>query len=97
MRCHLGHVAAIMATLGKAHPANLQDAAFYSVRQGGRPVAVTVKCALLEAEAMPLSEDVAPSDERQFTAYVVREDWREALSPAKVKEASELIVYGKGT
>lgn len=28
---------------------------------------------------------------------VVREDWREALSPAKVKEASELIVYGKGT
>lgn len=27
---------------------------------------------------------------------VVREDWREALSPAKVKEASELIVYGKG-
>ena len=27
---------------------------------------------------------------------VVRDDWREALSPAKVKEASELIVYGKG-
>ncbi|BDA85725.1 semialdehyde dehydrogenase [Aureimonas sp. SA4125] len=27
---------------------------------------------------------------------VVREDWREALSPQKVKEASELIVYGKG-
>lgn len=27
---------------------------------------------------------------------VVREDWRDALSPAKVKEASELIVYGKG-
>lgn len=27
---------------------------------------------------------------------VVRDEWREALSPAKVKEASELIVYGKG-
>jgi hypothetical protein len=27
---------------------------------------------------------------------VVRDHWREALSPAKVKEASELIVYGKG-
>ncbi|TPI10480.1 semialdehyde dehydrogenase [Mesorhizobium sp. B4-1-3] len=27
---------------------------------------------------------------------VVRDDWRDALSPAKVKEASELIVYGKG-
>lgn len=27
---------------------------------------------------------------------VVREDWREALSPSKVKEASELIVFGKG-
>lgn len=26
---------------------------------------------------------------------VVRDEWREALSPAKVKEASELIVYGK--
>jgi hypothetical protein len=28
---------------------------------------------------------------------VVKDDWREALSPAKVKEASELIVYGKGS
>lgn len=28
---------------------------------------------------------------------VVRDDWREALSPSKVKEASELIVYGKGS
>ncbi|MBX3582721.1 MAG: NAD(P)-binding domain-containing protein [Rhizobiaceae bacterium] len=28
---------------------------------------------------------------------VVREDWRDALSPTKVKEASELIVYGKGS
>jgi hypothetical protein len=27
---------------------------------------------------------------------VVRDEWREALSPAKVKEAAELIVYGKG-
>lgn len=27
---------------------------------------------------------------------VVREDWEEALNPAKVKEAAELIVYGKG-
>ncbi|WP_062226634.1 phosphogluconate dehydrogenase C-terminal domain-containing protein [Aureimonas frigidaquae] len=27
---------------------------------------------------------------------VVRDEWREALSPAKVREASELIVYGKG-
>lgn len=27
---------------------------------------------------------------------VVRDEWREALSPAKVKEASELIVFGKG-
>jgi D-apionate oxidoisomerase len=27
---------------------------------------------------------------------VVRDEWREALSPQKVKEASELIVYGKG-
>jgi len=27
---------------------------------------------------------------------VVRDDWRDALSPAKVKEASELIVFGKG-
>jgi hypothetical protein len=27
---------------------------------------------------------------------VVRDDWRDALTPAKVKEASELIVYGKG-
>ncbi|MFB2553215.1 phosphogluconate dehydrogenase C-terminal domain-containing protein [Ensifer soli] len=27
---------------------------------------------------------------------VVKEDWREALSPDKVKEAAELIVYGKG-
>lgn len=27
---------------------------------------------------------------------VVREDWREALSPPKVKEAAELIVFGKG-
>ena len=27
---------------------------------------------------------------------VVKDDWREALSPVKVKEASELIVYGKG-
>lgn len=27
---------------------------------------------------------------------VVREEWRDALSPAKVKEASELIVFGKG-
>jgi hypothetical protein len=27
---------------------------------------------------------------------VVREDWREALAPPKVKEAAELIVYGRG-
>lgn len=27
---------------------------------------------------------------------VVREDWEEALNPAKVKEAAELIVFGKG-
>jgi len=27
---------------------------------------------------------------------VVRDEWRDALSPAKVKEAAELIVYGKG-
>lgn len=27
---------------------------------------------------------------------VVRDEWREALTPAKVKEAAELIVYGKG-
>lgn len=27
---------------------------------------------------------------------VVREDWEEALNPKKVKEAAELIVYGKG-
>ena len=27
---------------------------------------------------------------------VVRDDWREALSPAKVREASELIVGGEG-
>lgn len=27
---------------------------------------------------------------------VVREDWEEALNPTKVKEAAELIVYGKG-
>ena len=29
-------------------------------------------------------------------SVVVQPEWREALSPAKVKEASELIVYGKG-
>ncbi|WP_279480169.1 phosphogluconate dehydrogenase C-terminal domain-containing protein [Aureimonas sp. SK2] len=28
---------------------------------------------------------------------VVKDDWREALSPPKVREASELIVFGKGT
>ncbi|MDL2401665.1 phosphogluconate dehydrogenase C-terminal domain-containing protein [Rhizobium mayense] len=28
---------------------------------------------------------------------VVKDDWREALTPAKVREASELIVYGKGS
>lgn len=27
---------------------------------------------------------------------VVRDEWRDALTPAKVKEAAELIVYGKG-
>jgi D-apionate oxidoisomerase len=27
---------------------------------------------------------------------VVKEDWRTALEPATVKEAAELIVYGKG-
>lgn len=29
-------------------------------------------------------------------SVVVQPEWRDALSPAKVKEASELIVYGKG-
>lgn len=29
-------------------------------------------------------------------SVVVREEWREALSPPKVKEAAELIVYGRG-
>ena len=29
-------------------------------------------------------------------SVVVRDEWRDALSPAKVKEAAELIVYGKG-
>lgn len=29
-------------------------------------------------------------------SVVVQPDWRDALSPAKVKEASELIVYGEG-
>lgn len=29
-------------------------------------------------------------------SVVVRDEWRDALSPVKVKEAAELIVYGKG-
>lgn len=29
-------------------------------------------------------------------SIVVRDEWRDALSPGKVKEAAELIVYGKG-
>lgn len=30
-------------------------------------------------------------------SVVVQPEWREALTPAKVREASELIVYGKGS
>jgi len=76
-----GHLAAIMATVGKAHPSNAPSAAFYGRRCGNRHVATTVKCALFEADTMPSIDAPAPTDERHFTAYIVREEWGDVTAP----------------
>ena len=50
-----------------------------------------------EEPALPTVEEPKIETEPEFAkSVVVRDEWRDALSPAKVKEAAELIVYGKG-
>ena len=48
---------------------------------GTRPVEFTMPSVLLETTAMQTSGIDAPTIERQFTAYITREDWHEETDP----------------
>lgn len=76
--------AAIKAVRGSM-PSLAPAIAVKSVRKttdgGTRPVEFTMPCVLVEAEAEQAQDFDAPSLERQFTAYITREGWREETPP----------------
>lgn len=66
--------------------------AFHGKRQGGRPVAIPVKCSIIEGTYEPAADAVAPTAGRAFDITFPRAAWRDETPP----QIGEWILYWEG-
>ena len=74
-------LAQAMDALGAALPQYVAAVAFYGERAESRKVALTLKCAVIEDNALTLTDGAAPVHARAFTVRLPRTSWPYPATP----------------